>query len=54
MYKVFDAYATTKGVARDALRFVLDGERVNDFITPQRLEMEDGDQIDAVLGVQGD
>ena len=54
MYKVFDAYATRKGVSRDALRFLLDGGMVDDFITPQRLELEDGDQIDAMLEQRGD
>ncbi|GBG28894.1 Small ubiquitin-related modifier [Hondaea fermentalgiana] len=37
MSKVFDAYATRKGVDASQLRFFLDGERVNGDATPSDL-----------------
>jgi len=49
MGKVFKAYAERKGISQQTLRFLLDGERVNDDQTAKMLELEDGDQIDAVL-----
>ena len=49
MGKVFKAYAERKGISQSTLRFLLDGERVNDDQTAKMLELEDGDQIDAVL-----
>ena len=53
MSKVFDTYAQRKGIQPTSLRFLLDGERVGMDQTPKMLEMEDGDQIDAVLEQQG-
>ncbi len=53
MSKVFNAYAKRKGVAGGALRFLLDGQRINPEQTPGDLELEDQDQIDCVLGQQG-
>jgi small ubiquitin-related modifier len=49
MEKVFNAYAQRKGVQVTSLRFLLDGERIIGEQTPKMLELEDGDQIDAVL-----
>lgn len=37
MSKVFDAYATRKGVEASQLRFFLDGERINGDHTPADL-----------------
>ena len=53
MSKVFDTYAQRKGIQPTSLRFLLDGDRVGMDQTPKMLEMEDGDQIDAVLEQQG-
>ena len=53
MSKVFNAYAKRKGVAGGALRFLLDGQRINPEQTPGDLELEDQDQIDCVLEQQG-
>ena len=53
MRKVFSAYATKVGVPLDALRFLLDGQRVDPADTFQTLELEDGDQIDCVLEQRG-
>ena len=49
MSKVFAAYAQRKGVQQTSLRFLLDGERINDDDTPKTLELEDQDQIDCLL-----
>ncbi len=47
--KVFEAYASRKGVDVGALRFLLDGERISETASPKMLELEDEDQIDCVL-----
>lgn len=47
--KVFEAYADRKGVDVASLRFLLDGERINETDSPKMLELEDEDQIDCVL-----
>jgi len=49
MGKVFKAYAEREGISRSTFRFLLDGECVADDQTAKMLELEDGDQIDAVL-----
>ncbi len=49
MSKVFSTYAQRKGVQVNSLRFLLDGERINDTDTPKTLELEDNDQVDCML-----
>lgn len=49
MQKIFDAYSTRKGVSPNALRFMLDGQRIDGDNTPKMLELEDNDQIDVLL-----
>ena len=53
MEKVFQTYATRKGVDYSALRFLLDGERIGVDATPKTLELEDQDQIDCMLQQTG-
>jgi small ubiquitin-related modifier len=53
MEKVFNAYAQRKGVNAGALRFLLDGQRINGDQTPKLLDLEDQDQIDCLLEQQG-
>ena len=53
MSKVFETYAQRKGIQAASLRFLLDGERIQGDPTPKMLEMEDQDQIDAVLEQTG-
>jgi small ubiquitin-related modifier len=53
MSKVFQTYANKKGVNVASLRFLLDGERVEEDATPKMLELEDQDQIDCVLEQTG-
>jgi small ubiquitin-related modifier len=47
--KIFNAYASRKGVDVNSLRFLSDGDLVKHYLTPLLLELEDQDQIDAVL-----
>lgn len=49
MGKVFDAYCTKQGHTRSSMRFLFDGNRVNDTATPDALDIEDGDVIDALV-----
>ena len=49
MKKLMDAYANRQGVQLRAVRFLFDGERINDTQTPAELGLEDGDSIDAVM-----
>ena len=49
MTKIFDAYATRRGVAVTTLRFMLDDRRLQATDTPKMLEMEEDDQIDVYL-----
>ena len=53
MGKVFDAFAQRKGVSKASLRFLLDGQRINEGDTPKTLELEDQDQIDCMLAQVG-
>lgn len=53
MSKIFDAYASRKGVSVEVLRFMLDGKRIKADDTPKMLEMDDNDQIDVVLLQEG-
>ena len=53
MGKIFKAYAERKGISPSTLRFLVDGEDVEHYETAQSLELEDGDQIDAVLNQRG-
>mmetsp|Transcript_34610 Transcript_34610/g.83923 ORF Transcript_34610/g.83923 Transcript_34610/m.83923 type:complete len:96 (-) Transcript_34610:177-464(-) len=47
--KVFIRYARDKNVQLSSLRFLFDGERIEEKDTPKTLEMEDGDQVDVFL-----
>ena len=53
MAKVFDTYASRKGVQSSSLRFLLDGETIKPEQTPKMLELEDQDQIDCMLEQTG-
>lgn len=47
MSKIYDAYASRKGVQTDSVRFTFDGQRVNKEDTPKMLELQDDDVIEA-------
>mmetsp|Transcript_31454 Transcript_31454/g.35776 ORF Transcript_31454/g.35776 Transcript_31454/m.35776 type:complete len:104 (+) Transcript_31454:184-495(+) len=53
MSKVFDTYAQRKGVQATSLRFMVDGERIDENQTPKMLELDDQDQIDCMLEQTG-
>jgi hypothetical protein len=42
MSRVCDAYAAKKGVARTSIRFLFDGERINDEDTPESVRVWTG------------
>mgnify|MGYP002033634415 CR=1 FL=1 len=47
--KIFNAYATRKGVAATDLRFLFSGVRVRGDQTPAGIDMEEGDMLDCML-----
>ena len=53
MQKVFESYAQRRGVSLDALRFMVDGEKIHENDSPKTLELEDNDQIDVMLETVG-
>ncbi|XP_077979156.1 small ubiquitin-related modifier 1-like [Glandiceps talaboti] len=46
MKKLKQAYSDRQGVPMNSLRFLFDGQRINDDQTPKQLEMEDDDVIE--------
>jgi len=54
MEKVREAYASKRGVSPEQIRFIFDGERVTDDLTPALLKMKDGDEINVMLERSGD
>lgn len=53
MSKIFTAYASKFGIDPSSYRFLHDGQRLKPDDTPKMLELEDEDQIDAVLAQNG-
>ena len=53
MSKIFDTFASRKGLSVNMIRFMYDGKRLKPDDTPKMLEMEDDDQIDVVLQQEG-
>ena len=51
--RLFNAFATSKGVAVMDLHFLFDGSRVRRDQTPADIGMGDGDQIDCMRALQG-
>ena len=48
MGRVFQACAKRKGMKRKHLRFLLDGDRIGDYSTPDSLELTDCDRLDVI------
>ena len=48
MQKIFDSYGQRKGIPPESIRFLLEDKRIRGDSTPKMLELEDGDQIDAM------
>ncbi|GJN12868.1 hypothetical protein PR202_ga31185 [Eleusine coracana subsp. coracana] len=51
--KLMNAYCDRQSVDMKAMVFLFDGRRLNSEQTPDQLEMEDGDEIDAMLHQTG-
>ena len=49
MLKVFENYAIGMGVGYTELRFLLNGEQIEDGATPEILGLKDSDQIECIL-----
>ena len=47
--KVWKAFCDKKGIARNTLRFVFEGNTIADDSSPKMLEMKEGAQIDAMI-----
>ena len=47
MGKIFNAFSQNSGIPRHSLRFTLDGDNIKDDDTPESLDLESGDRIDA-------
>merc|ERR1712098_837084 len=51
--KLMDAYCSRQGVSPQTVRFLFDGVRLAETSTPEQLDMEDGDEIDAMVEQTG-
>ena len=51
--KLMDAYCTRQGLSINQCRFIFDGERLKDDDSPEKLEMENGDEIDVMVEQTG-
>jgi len=53
MKKLMAAYCGRQSVSEDAIRFLVNGQRILPDQTPNSLDLEDNDIIDAVLAQTG-
>ncbi|XP_056852526.1 small ubiquitin-related modifier 1-like [Raphanus sativus] len=51
--KLMNAYCDRQSVDMNAIAFLFDGRRLHAEQTPDELDMEDGDEIDAMLHQTG-
>jgi Ubiquitin-like protein (sentrin) len=51
--KLMDAYCSRNGVSPSTVRFLFDGVRIQENNTPNDLNLEDNDQIDAMVEQTG-
>lgn len=51
--KLMNAYCNRVGKELSAVRFLFDGERLQPDATPEQLDMEDEDEIDAMVEQHG-
>eukprot|EP00299_Pterocystis_sp_00344_P007299 c229_g1_i1.p1 GENE.c229_g1_i1~~c229_g1_i1.p1 ORF type:complete len:109 (-),score=28.13 c229_g1_i1:111-404(-) len=51
--KLMSVYCQRQSVPRQSIVFLFDGKQVGDTMTPEELEMEDGDSIDVMLHQTG-
>jgi len=52
--RMFDAYLQRQGLQKGTVRFLFDGRRLQDTETPQQLDMEHRDSLDAMMEQVGD
>ena len=53
LQKLMHAFCNRQGVSTNSVRFLFDGNRINETQTPAQLDMEDGDVIDVMVEQQG-
>jgi len=51
--KLMNAYCSRVGKDMSTVRFLFDGERIQNEATPEQLDMEDEDEIDAMVEQHG-
>jgi hypothetical protein len=51
--KVIDAFCQRQALDRTGVRFLFEGSRIQDDDTPESLEMDDGDMIEAMIEQTG-
>ncbi|PXF48224.1 Small ubiquitin-related modifier 2 [Gracilariopsis chorda] len=51
--KLMDAYCLRMGTAKGAYRFLFDGHRINEEDTPESLDMQELDCVDAMVSQLG-
>ena len=51
--KLMEAYCNRQGLSMNQCRFIFDGDRVREDQTPEQLEMDNGDEIDAMVEQTG-
>jgi len=51
--KLMEAYCNRQGLSMAQCRFIFDGDRVREDQTPESLEMDNGDEIDAMVEQTG-
>lgn len=51
--KLMDAYCSRNGVNPSTVRFLFDGQRIQEANTPNDLNLEENDQIDAMVEQTG-
>ena len=48
-----EAYCNRQGLQLNQCRFIFDGDRIREDQTPEALEMDNGDEIDAMVEQTG-
>jgi small ubiquitin-related modifier len=54
LVKVFAAFCTRKALDEDSVRFLFKGQRMAPYHTGESWDMEDGDEIQAMMEQMGD
>jgi len=51
--KLMEAYCQRQGLTMNQCRFIFDGEKLKEDDSPEKLEMENGDEIDVMVEQTG-